>query len=148
VPLTDAFSRLGGEVLKVEGQDRGWLAIVTLNFASLVGFGILLTRLLHSPAGMAWANYLLLGNWVMAWRVGRILGKELWRLAADLLFLYVLPLPFFLAAAWLFPADSWSRFAASLVAAALAGALYLLRFWRPFRDFFVAPRAPVSPGAP
>jgi len=141
VPLTDAYSRLGGEVLKVEGQDRGWLAIVVLNFVSLVGFGVLLTRLLGGPAGMAWANYLLLGNWLMAWRVGRIIGKEFWRLTADLLFLYLLPLPLFLAAAWLFPADSWPRFAASLVAAAFAGGVYFLRFWRPFRDFFVAKTA-------
>jgi O-antigen/teichoic acid export membrane protein len=141
VPLTDAYSRLGGEVLKVEGQDRGWLAIVVLNFVSLVGFGILLCHLLQGPAGMAWANYLLLGNWLMAWRVGRIIGKEFWRLTADLLFLYLLPLPVVLAVAWLFPADSWSRFAASIVAAALVGGLYLLRFQRPFRDFFLSPRA-------
>lgn len=146
VPLTDAYSRLGGEILKVEGQDRGWLAVVVLNFASLVGFGVLLTHLLHGPAGMAWANYLLLGNWLMAWRVGRIIGKEFWRLTGDLLFLYLLPLPVFLAVVWLFPADSWPRFAASLAAAALAGGVYLLRFWRPFRDFFVAPRA--SPALP
>jgi O-antigen/teichoic acid export membrane protein len=143
VPLTDAYSRLGGEVLKVEGQDRGWLAIVVLNFASLVGFGILFCRLLQSPAGMAWANYLLLGNGLMAWRVGRILGKEFWRLTADLLFLYLLPLPAFLAVAWLCPVDSWSRFAGSAVAAVLIGGLYLLRFQRPFRDFFLAPRSAV-----
>jgi len=136
VPLTDAYSRLGGEILKVKGLDRGWLAIVGLNFASLVGFGILLTRMLHSPAGMAWANYLLLGNWLMAWWIWRVIGTQFWRLTRDLLFLYVLPLPFFLAVAWIFPADSWSRFAASLGAAALAGFLYLLRFQRPFRDFF------------
>jgi O-antigen/teichoic acid export membrane protein len=144
VPLTDAHSRLGGEVLKVEGKDRGWLAVVVLNFASLVGFGILLCRLLDGPAGMAWANYLLLGNWLMAWWVWRILGREFWRLTRDLLFLYLLPLPAFLAVVWLFPADSWPRFAASLVAAALVGGLYLLRFWRPFRDFFLAPRAAAS----
>jgi O-antigen/teichoic acid export membrane protein len=144
VPLTDAYSRLGGEVLKVEGQDRGWLAVVVLNFASLVGFGVLLTRWLHGPEGMAWANYLLLGNWLMAWRVWRVIGREFWRLTADLLFLYVLPLPVFLAVAWLFPADSWPRFAASMIAAALVGGLYFLRFWRPFRDFFMAPRAAAS----
>jgi PST family polysaccharide transporter len=144
VPLTDAHSRLGGEVLKVEGKDRGWLVVVVLNFASLVGFGILLCRLLDGPAGMAWANYLLLGNWLMAWWVWRILGREFWRLTRDLLFLYLLPLPAFLAVVWLFPADSWPRFAASLAAAALAGGLYLLRFWRPFRDFFIAPRAAAS----
>jgi hypothetical protein len=43
--------------------------------------------------------------------------------------------------AWFFPADSWPRFAASLIAAALVGGLYLLRFQRPFRDFFLAPKA-------
>ena len=44
VPTIDAFSELGGEVLKVRHEDRTWLGILLLNLASLVGFGVLLTR--------------------------------------------------------------------------------------------------------
>ena len=143
VPLTDPWSRLGGEVLKVEGQDRGWLGVVVLNFVSLVGFGVLLTHLL-GVEGMAWANYLLLGNWVMAWRIWRITGTEFWRLGRDLLFVYLLPLPLFLAVVWIFPQESWPRFAASILAALVAGGVYILRFHLPFRAFFRAPLPPVT----
>ncbi len=136
VPLTDPFSRLGGEVLKAEGEDRGWLAIVALNFVSLLAFGILLTRSLGAP-GMAWAHFLLAGNLLMAWRVWRICGPEFWRLARDLAFLYLVPLPLFLAAAWLLPAG-WGRLAASIAAGAIAAAAYLLRFRRPFTELFTA----------
>ncbi|HYU35853.1 MAG TPA: oligosaccharide flippase family protein [Thermoanaerobaculia bacterium] len=137
VPLTDPFSRLGGEVLKTEGEDRAWLAAVVLNFVSLVGFGIVLTRLL-GVAGMAWASYLLLGNWVLAWRVWRVCGAEFWKLARDLLFVYLLPLPLFLGVAWLFPAESWPRLGASVVAGALVAGVYFWRFHKPFREFFRA----------
>lgn len=138
VPLTDPFSRLGGEVLKTEGEDRAWLVAVVLNFASLVGFGIVLTRMLGAQ-GMAWASYLLLGNWVLAWRVWRICGAEFWKLARDLLFVYLLPLPLFLGVAWLFPAEPWPRLGASVVAGALAAGVYFWRFRGPFRAFFRAP---------
>lgn len=143
VPLTDPFSRLGGEVLKTEGEDRAWLVAVVLNFASLVGFGILLTRML-GVEGMAWASYLLLGNWLLAWRVWRVCGAEFWRLARDLLFVYLLPLPLFLGVAWIFPAESWARLGASVAAGALAAGIYFWRFHKPFRAFF---RAPAAEGA-
>ena len=147
VPLTDPFSRLGGEVLKTEGEDRAWLAIVVLNLASLLGFGILLTSRL-GPAGIAWASYLQLGNLVMAWRMHRICGGELRRLVRDLLFVYALPLPFFLAVAWTCAPATWLRFGASLAAAAVAGALYVLRFHRPFRAFFLAHPQDLAPAGP
>ncbi len=140
VPLVDPYSRLGGELLKVEGADRAWLAVVGLNLVSLVAFGALLTRALGAP-GMAWANYLLLGNVLMAWRVWRVCGSVFWRLTADLLFVYLVPLPLFLAAAWAFPAGSWGRFGASLAAAAAAGVVYLVRFMAPVKSLFAAPAA-------
>jgi teichuronic acid exporter len=146
VPLTDPYSRLGGELLKVEGEDRAWLAVVGLNLLSLVGFGALLTRALGAP-GMAWANYLLLGNLLMAWRVARVCGPLFWRLTGDLLLVYLLPLPLFLAAAWLFPAASWARLAASVAAAAIAGLLLLARFAGPLRRLFAAPAAAAAEGA-
>jgi O-antigen/teichoic acid export membrane protein len=135
VPLTDPFTRLGGEVLKVRHDDRAWLASVVLNFLCLLGFGIFLTSRMGTP-GMAWAQYLLLGNFLLAWRVYRICGREMWVLARDLAFVYLLPLPAFLAVGWLFPQESWGRFAASIAAAALVGGLLVLRFQGPFRSFF------------
>ncbi len=135
VPLTDPFSRLGGEMLKVEGQDRAWFAAVAMNFASLLLFGILFTRA-WGAAGLAWAQYLLLGNWLLAWRVYRISPAEFWRLAKDLFFLYLVPLPLFLLAGWLCPADSWWLFAASLAAAAVAALVYAARFAKPLRALF------------
>src|SRR6202035_2821058 len=146
VPLTDPFSRLGGELLKVEGHDRGWLAVVALNLASLLVFGILLTRALGA-SGMAWANYLLLGNLLMAFRVWRICGPEFWLLARDLAFVYLVPLPLFLLIAWALPGATWPRFAASLAAAGLAGLAYLLRFKRPLQSLF-APALGLDAGAP
>jgi PST family polysaccharide transporter len=135
VPLTDPFSRLGGEVLKVEGEDRAWFAAVAANFASLLLFGMLFTRA-WGASGLAWAQYLLLGNWLLAWRVYRISPKEFWRLVQDLLFLYLVPLPLFLLAAWLCPPDSWVLLGVSIGAAAVAGGVYAARFWRPLRELF------------
>lgn len=139
VPLADPFTRLGGEVLKVRHDDRAWLASVVLNFLCLLGFGIFLTSRMGT-AGMAWAHYLLLGNVLLAWRVYRVCGPQMWTLARDLLVVYLLPLPVFLAVRWLFPAESWGRFAASIGAAALAGGLLALLFHKPFRQFFQGSR--------
>lgn len=146
VPLTDPFSPLGGELLKARGQDRSWFGIVLLNLGSLVLFGWLLTRALGAP-GLAWANYLLLGNLWMAVRVARICGAEFWALARDLATVYLLPLPLFGLVAWLCPGGSWLRFGASLAAAAAAAGLYALRFRRPFQRFFHPGAVPVeTPG--
>ncbi|MEM9290591.1 MAG: oligosaccharide flippase family protein [Acidobacteriota bacterium] len=133
-PLVDPFSRLGGEVLKVRHEDRVWLFIVVLNSFSLGIFGWWLTSGLGG-AGMAWAHYLLLGNLVMTWRMAVLLGPIFWRLLADLVFLYLAPLPLFLAVAAWQPEATWSRFAFSLLAAAAAAGLYAWRFHRPFRTF-------------
>jgi O-antigen/teichoic acid export membrane protein len=145
LPLVDPLTRLGGELLKVRNEDRIWLVVVLLNLASLLGFGLLLASRLGA-AGMAWAHYLMLGNLLMAWRVARICGPDFGRLVRDLLFVYALPLPAFLAAAWLFPAGSWARFAASCVAGALGALLLLARFRGPFRSFFAAPPTPAAAG--
>jgi len=137
LPLADPFSRLGGEVLKVRHEDRVWLVIVLLNSASLIGFGIWLAGS-YGATGMAWTNFLLLGNAVMTWRMARVYGRKFWSLAADLAYLYLVPAPFYLTVAYLYPAEGWPRFAASAVAGLAAAGLYLLRFWQPFRDFFAA----------
>jgi O-antigen/teichoic acid export membrane protein len=136
VPLSYYTSYVGGEMLKAEHRDRQWLAIELLNLASLVGFGILLTRPWGAP-GMALANFLLLGNLVMAWEVHRVFGGRRFRaLLADLGQLLLLPLPFFALAVWLLPPATWARFIASLLAAVLSAALLAARYWRSFRSFF------------
>lgn len=135
IPFFDQFTMLGGEMLKAEHRDRSWLAIEGLNLVSLVGFGIWFTQLWGAP-GMGAANYLLIGNLVMAWEVARVFGPRFRGLLADLAQLYLIPLPFFALAAWLAPAGSWTRFAASIVAAVLATAALVGRFWKPFRTFF------------
>jgi O-antigen/teichoic acid export membrane protein len=135
IPFFDQFTMLGGEMLKARHQDRSWLVIELLNLVSLVGCGIFLTRR-FGAAGMAAANYLLAGNLVMAWEVARVFGPRFRTLLADMAQLYLIPLPFFALAAWLAPAASWARFAASLGAAALAAGTLTARYWRPFRTFF------------
>lgn len=135
IPFFDQFTILGGEMLKARHRDRTWLAIMVLNLVSLVGFGIWLTQR-SGAAGMGAANYLLVGNLWMAWEVARELGPRFRRLAADLGLIYLAPLPFFAAAAWLFEPASWARFAASLAAAALAAAVLVLIYWKPFKAFF------------
>ena len=135
LPFVDPFNRLGGELLKVRNEDRAWLLIVALNFASLVGFGTWLASR-HGAIGLAVADFLLLGNALMAWRIWRILGPDFRRLAGDLLLVYAAPLVPFLLVAALLPEEGWLRFGASLVAAAAAVGLLALRFQRPFRRFF------------
>jgi O-antigen/teichoic acid export membrane protein len=135
IPFFDQFTILGGEMLKAEHRDRPWLVIELLNLASLVGFGIFLAQR-YGAAGMGAANYLLIGNFVMAWEVARVFGPRFRELLADLAQLYLIPLPFFALAAWLAPVASWSRFAASVAAAALAAGLLAARYWKPFRTFF------------
>lgn len=135
IPFSYQFSMLGGEMLKAEHRDRPWLWIELLNLVSLVGCGIFLTRR-FGATGMAAANYLLAGNLVMAWEIARVFGPRFRELLADLAQLYLVPLPFFALAAWLAPAGSWPRFAASLAAAALAAGVLTVRYWKPFQTFF------------
>lgn len=140
LPLVDPFNRLGGEMLKAHREDRIWLLIVVLNIASLIGFGWFLAQRFGTD-GMAWAHYLMLGHLLMAWRVYKICGREFWPLVGELLFVYLLPLPFFLAIAYLLPPATWSRFFASSIAAVVIGGILALRFHRPFREFFFSEEA-------
>ncbi|HEX2252138.1 MAG TPA: oligosaccharide flippase family protein [Thermoanaerobaculia bacterium] len=149
LPLVDPFNRLGGELLKVRREDRLWLVIVMLNFASLVGFGVWLSSR-HGALGLALANFLLLGNLLMAWRVARACGRRFPRLLADLAYVYLAPLAPFGVVVLLFPTEGWGRLAASLAAGLAGAALMALRFQRPFRRFFAGrPDGDgAAPGAP
>ncbi|HSF43514.1 MAG TPA: oligosaccharide flippase family protein [Thermoanaerobaculia bacterium] len=135
IPFFDQFSMMGGEMMKARHEDRAWLIIMVVNLISLVGFGIFLTGRFGAP-GMAAANYLLVGNLLMAWRVKEMFGPRFRQLLGDFALLYLIPLPFFALAAWLFPPESWTRFSASILAAALAAGALVLRYQRPFREFF------------
>jgi PST family polysaccharide transporter len=133
VPFLDVFSELGGDVLKVRHEDRLWLVILSLNLVSLLAFGVLFTSR-WGAAGMAAANFLLLGNVLMVWRMARIFARGFPRLLADMALIYLVPLPLFAAAA-LLPASSWWRLAASALAAVAGMGLLAWRFWRPVRLF-------------
>ena len=139
VPFLDVFTDLGGEVLKVRQEDRWWLAIMLVNLVSLVTAGVLLTREMGA-LGMAFANFFLLGNLLMAWRMRRVFGAGFRRLMVDLAFLYLLPLPLF-AAAGLLPSGSWPRFFASFAAFVVSAVVLAPRFYPLFDGFFRARRA-------
>jgi len=143
VPLVNPMSRLGGEVLKVRGEDRLWLIIVVLDLASLLGFGLWFSSR-WGATGMAFAEFLLLGNLLMTWRIARILRRDFWRLVADLAFVYLVPAVPFLPVLWLFPEEGWGRFAASVAAAAVGTLLLAARFYRPFRAWFAGGVAAVE----
>ncbi len=135
VPLVDVFTTTGGEALKVQNRDRLWLSTVVLNMAALIVFGVLFAYR-WGPIGVAWANFTRLGSLLMLVKVLGLFAGRKRRLAASLLQVYLLPLPFFLAAAALLPAASWSRFIASAAAAALGGGVLALRFLPEYRRFF------------
>jgi PST family polysaccharide transporter len=135
VPFFDQFTMLGGEMLKAEHRDRRWLTIEMLNLASLVAFGIFLT-LRFGATGMGAANYLLAGNFVMLWDVARLFGSRFRTLLGDFARIYLVPLPFFALARWLFEPKSWLLFGASLVAAVLTAVTLTALYWLPFRNFF------------
>jgi len=135
VPLVDVFTTTGGEALKVQNRDRLWLGTVALNMTALVAFGFLFTYW-WGPEGMAWANYLRLGSLLMLVMILRLFAGRRRRLVGDLLQVYLLPLPFFLAAAALLAEGTWERVAGSLAAVALAGGVLAFRFLPEYRRFF------------
>ena len=140
-PLVDPFTRLGGEMMKALHWDRLWIFASLLTVITYGVGGYVLTGMM-GPVGMAWINLLPLGSVVIAWGVYRMSPVGFRRLGADLLFLYVVPLPLFAAAYLLAPEDDWLRFGLSLVAAALAVAVSAWRFGADFLDFFRQPTEP------
>jgi PST family polysaccharide transporter len=134
VPFLDVFKELGGEILKVRHQDRAWLAVALVNLLCLLVFGSLFTAL-WGARGMAFANLLLLGNYLMARRMARIFGSGFWLLARDLVFVYLIPLPCFLASTWIVPAETWAGLGAGIGAALIALALLSRLYWKPFQRF-------------
>jgi len=134
VPFIDQFAILSGELLKARHEDRIWLIAELLNLASLIGVGIVLTR--HMGAvGMALSNFFVVGNLLIAWRVFQIFGREVRDLLRDLALILLVPLVPFGLAAYLWPSDSWQRFAASAGAAAISAAVLGLLYFKPLRRY-------------
>lgn len=147
VPLVDVFTTTGGEALKVQNRDRLWLTTVVLNMAALVAFGVVFAYQ-WGPIGMAWANFARLGSLLMLIKIFGIFAGQRRKLVLSLAQVYLLPLPFFLAAAALLPAGSWGRFLASVAAAALGGGLLTLRFLPDYRRFFRGARTSAEGAGP
>ena len=134
-PLVDPFSRLGGEVLKTEHMDRVWILSSATTLVTFVGGGIYLTSVL-GPVGMAWINLLPLGTILMVIALYRLAPVEFRRLTRGLLYIYIVPVPFF-GAAWLLAGAGLElRFGLSLVAVAASLALLWRRFGGDFFAFF------------
>jgi hypothetical protein len=95
--------------------------------------GVLFTRR-WGAEGMAAANFFLVGNVLMGWRMARVFRGGFVGLLGDMALIYVVPLPLFAAAA-LLPDGSWWRLGASVLAALGALGLLAWRFWRPLRSF-------------
>jgi len=142
-PLIDPFSRLGGEVLKTHHKDGTWILSAAMTLASFIGFGWFLTGRLGA-IGMAWANYLQLGSVVMLVAIYRLGPAAFRKLLADLFWMYAAPVLPFGAVLLLTSAESWTRFAVSIAAAALVFALYAWKYGDDFRRFF-SRREPASP---
>jgi O-antigen/teichoic acid export membrane protein len=134
-PIIDPFSRLGGEVLKTEHMDRIWIISTVITLVTFVGGGILLTHL-YGPVGMAWINLLPLGAILMAWALHKVAPAGFRALTGQLLYIYLVPVPFF-AAAWLLSGEGpWLRFGLSLAAIAISLAILWRRFGGDFLSFF------------
>ena len=134
-PLVDPFSRLGGEVLKVKRMDSLWIISTCITLVTFVVGGIVLTGL-WGPVGMAWINLLPLGGLLMAWGLWKV-GPEAFRqLVGRLAFLFLVPLPLFLAVYFLAGDHLELQFLLSLVCVAISLGVFYWRFGSEFRAFF------------
>jgi O-antigen/teichoic acid export membrane protein len=145
-PLVDPFTRLGGELLKIQDDDRWWILSSLLTLTGFAVIGWLATGRIGA-VGMAWTNFLPLGMGVMAWALHRIDPPGFRRLVRDLAWIYLPPiLPFALIA--LAAGDRlWWRFALSAVAAAGCVALSYRRFGGSFVAFLRGPKAAAEAAA-
>ena len=134
-PIIEPFSRLGGEILKVQHRDGLWILCNCLTLASFVVGGFVLTGLI-GPVGMAWINLLPLGGVVMIRALYRVAPASFMGLAKKLLFVYILPMPLFAAAYFAAGDHLWLRFGLSLLATGISVAIFGRRFGGDFVAFF------------
>jgi O-antigen/teichoic acid export membrane protein len=135
VPLADPFSRFGGDLLLTRHEDRRWILSAAVTLAWFLTAGIALTHAL-GPTGMALADLLPLGGLVMAQSVRRASPRGFASLCRALAFVYLAPLPFYLAAGWLGGERPALRFTLSLAAGLLTALVYYARLGGDFRAFF------------
>ncbi len=145
-PLVDPFSRLGGEILKVKHRDGLWILCAVISLMTFVIGGYFWTTAL-GPVGMAWINLLPLGAIPMAWALYHVAPEGFCTLLKRLLFVYLVPLPFFAAAYGLSSDESVLRFVLSLLAGALSLAVVWQRYGSDFIRFFRHPPTVPTPGA-
>lgn len=138
-PLVDPFSRLGGELLKAQHHDGLWILSTLTTFLTFVIGGIWATGVM-GPVGMAWVNLVPLGGLVMGWALSRVAPDAFRTLARDVVFLYLVPIPFFGGAWLLAPAGGWLLFGLGLLATAGTLTVYFWRYGAAFREFFRRPR--------
>ncbi len=137
-PIIEPFSRLGGEILKVQHRDRLWILCNCLTLASFAIGGYFLTGVM-GPVGMAWINLLPLGGVVMISALYQVAPRSFLELTKKLIFVYLLPVPLF-AAVYLVAGDQlWLRFGLSLLAAVASLAVFGKRFGGEFVTFFRRP---------
>ena len=134
-PLIDPFSRFGGELLASHHHDRTWIVATAATLMSFLVLGIVLTGR-FGPLGMAYANFLPLGALVMMIGVARLGRPEFGRLSRDLVWIYLLPLPWFVATFLAFGEGSPLRIVGSFAALTVTAALYWRRFGEDFLSFF------------
>lgn len=137
-PLLQPFSRCAGDVLLIRHRDGILIASSILTLFSFVVVGYWLTGA-YGAVAMAWVNLLPLGTLVVAWAVWSIDGPAFWGLCNDLIFVYLAPIPCFVAVAWFTADASWTRLALSFVATGIGLGLTAWRYGRRFRVFFAKP---------
>ena len=140
-PIIEPFSRLGGEILKVQHRDGLWILCNSLTLASFAVGGFVLTGMI-GPIGMAWINLLPLGGVVMIHALYRVAPAKFLALAKKLLFVYLVPVPLFVAAFIAAGDHLWFRFGLSLLATGASLAIFGWRFGGDFVKFFQRPAPP------
>ncbi len=133
-PLVDPFGRLGGELLKAMHLDRRWMASALLTVLTFAVGGYWLTGQVGA-VGMAWVNLLALGGLLMGWNLYRISPMDMRALLADLPWIYLLPLPPFVAIWWLGEIHPWLRLGLSALAAVFGLGAIWWRFGGEFKAF-------------
>lgn len=137
-PIIEPFSRLGGEILKVQHRDGLWIVCNVITLVTFVGGGLVLTGVM-GPVGMAWINLVPLGGIPMIWALYRVAPARFSELVRQLAFVYVVPVPLFAAVYFAAGDHLWWRFGLSLLALGLSLAVFGWRFGKHFVAFFKPP---------
>ena len=137
-PLVDPFSRLGGEILKVRHRDGLWILCTVISLLTFVIGGIFWTTAL-GPVGMALINLLPLGAIPMAWALYQEAPAGFRDLTKQLLFVYSVPVPFFVGVYFLAGDRPLLRFALSLLVVGVSLMIFGHRFGGKFIAFFRQP---------